>query len=154
MEPGRQTFTLIRQYGYEIYNEAKQLCETSEKLATAKEQLTFNIKCKRNKVLPKSLRFKPPIKNHELRHIVFNTEFQYLECYIRDDHRRIKDHEAKISRIKLFLSMNQPSNLFDFIKEVAEQKFQRHRQKIKQSLISKYNAFHTSYYNTTSCAAR
>lgn len=55
MEPER-LFQRIRNYGEIIYKKSKYFCEAHEKLATAREQLKFNLRCKRNYILPKSLR--------------------------------------------------------------------------------------------------
>lgn len=89
MEPERLTFSAIRSCSLEAYQDAKLLCVAQEKLAKAREQLTFNIKCKRNKLLPPSLRFRPPILTNEAKNIALATGFKYLECFIKNNHYRI-----------------------------------------------------------------
>ena len=78
MNPDIPLFQRIRSYGSTVYSEAARYCEASEKLAVAREQLKFNLRCKRNNVLPKSLKFQPPIRTQEGYRCARRTGFRYL----------------------------------------------------------------------------
>ena len=66
-------FSQIRKYGQDVYQTAKKYCDQHEKLAATREQLTFNNRCKRAEVLPKSLKYVSPIKTQEAFRIARNT---------------------------------------------------------------------------------
>ena len=57
INPGSPLFSLIKNHGNIVYKITNEYCDHDEKLATARQQLIFNLKCKRLNLLPKSLRF-------------------------------------------------------------------------------------------------
>ena len=63
--PRRPLFSDIKNYGQDLYKAASNFCSANEKLASTREQLKFNLRCKRQKVIPKSLRFNSPIQSQE-----------------------------------------------------------------------------------------
>ena len=73
MEPGRPIFSEIQTYREAVYKQARDVCDQHVKLAVAREQLKFNLKCKRQNVLPRSLIFQPPIKTNEAYNIASNS---------------------------------------------------------------------------------
>ena len=60
METRRPLFQEIKIRGHEIYKMSCSFCRLHEKLASTRDQLKFDLRCKRNDILPKSLRFQPP----------------------------------------------------------------------------------------------
>ena len=53
--PERPLFNSIQEHGPAVYKKSKELCEAYEKLSTAREQLKFNLRCKKSNLLPPSL---------------------------------------------------------------------------------------------------
>lgn len=45
--PRRPIFAEIKNYGQDLYKAASQFCTAHEKLASTREQLKFNLRCKR-----------------------------------------------------------------------------------------------------------
>ena len=55
-QPRRPLFQEIKLYGQDVYKVSYKFIECHQKLARARQQLNFNLRCKRNNVIPKSLR--------------------------------------------------------------------------------------------------
>ena len=90
--PRRPLFSEIKQKGQYLYKAASNLCNAQEKLAATREQLKFNLRCKRQNVTPKSLRFRAPIQSREaLEYFRTTVPKQCLHFFINDDHRRIRE---------------------------------------------------------------
>ena len=58
-------FTSLRRIGNEVFKAANDYCDYHVKLAKAKQQLNFNLRCKRTNIIPKSLQMRPPIQTQE-----------------------------------------------------------------------------------------
>ena len=82
-------FTLIKQRSEVFYKEACQYCKLHEKLAKVRQQLNFDMRCKRSNVLPQTLRFTPPIKTPQGWSTARRMGRAYLNCYIQDAHYRL-----------------------------------------------------------------
>ena len=108
-------------------------------MATAREQLKFNLRCRNNNILPKSLRFSPPIKTKEAFKIAFHTGKQYLNCFIKNDHFRIRKYSNEINSISENLNNVLPSHLYNFIKSTAIQKCTSKKSYEKLKLKAKYD---------------
>ena len=90
MEPRSPIFLRIKQRGPEIYKKACEYCKIHEKLSETREALNFNLRCKRNDLLPKSLRFRPPIRTPSGWAIAKRMGKQYLRDFIQDNHYKIR----------------------------------------------------------------
>ena len=119
---------------------ARDFCEQRIKLATAREQLHFNLRCKRQDILPKSLIFQPPIKTRDAYDIAKNSGRQYLKCFIKNDHYRINQCTASIRELKRELTELLPSDLYHTLTEVADNKLKNKTDELKQQLKSKFSA--------------
>ena len=58
-------FSHIQNYGYHAIEYAYLISDDYKKLANTKQNLTFNMCCKKNNLIPKSLISKPPIRTPE-----------------------------------------------------------------------------------------
>ena len=138
MQPERPTFQDIRNFGEESYLLVKQLCDSKVKLAKARQQLTFNLRCKRSRVLPKSLRFKPPIRTAEVFAAASSYGFKCLELFIKNNHYRIREEANNINTTEQILSVQLPHELNCFAIEVSQNKFNRANTRIKEHLKEKF----------------
>ena len=87
---GPSIFNIIRDsYGFPANKAANTLLRMNIQLITAREQLIFNLRCKRNNILPKSLRLNPPIRNAQGYSIARRNGFSYLRCFIGENHKKI-----------------------------------------------------------------
>lgn len=88
-----------------MYKQARKYYQCHEKLAQAREQLQFNLRCKRNNIIPKSLRMRPPIQSHEaIEYFRSTVSKRCLTFFIDDDHRRINQINFEIRAIDRTLS--------------------------------------------------
>ena len=86
---GPSIFNIIRDsYGFPANKAANTLLRMNIQLITAREQLIFNLRCKRNNILPKSLRLNPPIRNAQGYSIARRNGFSYLRCFIGENHKK------------------------------------------------------------------
>ena len=110
--PGIQNFRQIRERSENLYKSVCLYDETHKKLATVQEQLNFNLRCKHNDVLPKSLILQPPIKTP----LGFSTakKFgkQYLNCFIQDNHYRINNY-TKIIRQNFIILQQEMADMIE-----------------------------------------
>ena len=120
-------FMRIRDYGEDTYREAKRFVGYSEKLAVAREQLTFNKRCKRTNILPKSLQIKPVIKTRKGYQIAYNTGKQYLDAFIDDNYYCINQAHQHIRNEEEILQQNLPIDFFNLIKTVAGEKMSHYK---------------------------
>ena len=139
MDPERPSLSDIRNYSQASYKLVPELCNAKVKLGTARQQLTFNIRCKRNHVLPKSLRFRPPIRTLEAQNIAFNTGYKYLELFIKNNHYHIRQETFEINRLQNILLGSLPTHLYNFAIEISDNKLNQSANRKKEDLKRKYN---------------
>jgi hypothetical protein len=60
------------------------------RIAKYRSHLYFNHRCKESKVLPFSLRFKPPIRSRKGFKLMENTGFSFLRLRVNDCHQSIQ----------------------------------------------------------------
>ena len=91
MNPRSQNsiFSTISSYGDPAKKIANQISKNHVKLANTQEQLKFNLRCKKNDVIPKSLMSPPPIRTPGGFRIAKNTAKMYLQEIISNCHYRI-----------------------------------------------------------------
>ena len=94
-------FNIIRRYGREANKNANFLYKFNLQLIKAREQLKFNLRCKRNEILPKSLRFRPPIRTAQGYSVAKSTGKAYLRAYISYNHSVINESNRNISQTEL-----------------------------------------------------
>jgi hypothetical protein len=74
------------------------------RIAKYRSHLYFNHRCKENKVLPFSLRFKPPIRSKKGYKLMGNTGFSFLRLRIKDCHQSIQRLRSDCQRLLCELS--------------------------------------------------
>jgi len=139
MEPRSSSiFTDIRCFGHQASKIADNICKDHVQLANTQEQLIFNIRCKKYKVIPKSLRMKPPIRTPEGFRISKHTSLQYLKAYISNCHYRIGCYLRRIVNNTQTLENLIPPDLLNRLKLEATRKHTKVRALKKQQLINKF----------------
>ena len=139
MNPESNIFSSIKTHGNSVYNDARRFCDQHTKLAAAREQLKFNLKCKKNRILPKSLRFRSPLQTFTGFQIAKRMEFSYVKCFINDDYKRINNANQLINLIEQELASKLPQLLLQQLIQIAKGKQERHKLQIKSKLIVKFN---------------
>ena len=121
--PRRQIFQEIRTDYNDKYKLASDYCSAMEKLSIVREQLHFNLRCKRTNILPPSLKFSPPIKTREAIDYFRNTVGKKcLVFYINDGHRRINQYVLGSINLENELSTALPNEVFQCLKQTAIEK--------------------------------
>ncbi|KXJ07425.1 hypothetical protein AC249_AIPGENE23490 [Exaiptasia diaphana] len=87
-ECGKKTFQLTRKLFTLNGNLARQRCH-----------LFFNHRCKEEEILPKSLRFRPPVRNHEGFELCKRFGLSFVSLRIKENHRTIKQLNSKIEAL-------------------------------------------------------
>ena len=80
-----------RKYGQAVLQKARRYVSKNATVEKEFSHLRFNHECKRNtnNVLPKSLRFRPPIKIREGFKLARKMGWKFLQLRISDSHRKI-----------------------------------------------------------------
>jgi hypothetical protein len=88
----RTNFKSIREkYGQNVVARLRKLINMKIRIAKYRSHLYFNHRCKENKVLPFSLRFKPPIRSGKgFIKLMENTGSSFLRLRINDCHQSIQ----------------------------------------------------------------
>ncbi len=77
-------------YGQNVVTRLRKLINMEVRIAKYRSHLYFNHRCKDNKVLPFSLRFKPPIRSKKGYKLMVNAGFSFLRLRINDCHQSIQ----------------------------------------------------------------
>ena len=80
-------------YSHELQAATRRYIRTAQKIATQKQQLTFNHRCKYHGVLPPSLRVRPLVKTNAGRRIAKRASFQFLSARISQNTRRFATYQ-------------------------------------------------------------
>ena len=100
-QPRRPLFQEIKLYCQDVYKASSKFIECHQKLARARQQLNFNLRCKRNNVIPKSLRLNSPLQFHEaITYFRTTLPKKCLTFFINYDHRRINNLTKEIEDLK------------------------------------------------------
>ena len=87
----RTNFISMREkYGQNVVTRLRKLLNMKIRIAKYRSHLYFNHRCKDNKVLPFSLRFKPPIRSKKGYKLMVNAGFSFLRLRINDCHQSIQ----------------------------------------------------------------
>ncbi len=87
----RTNFISMREkYGQNVVTRLRKLINMKIRIAKYRSHLYFNHRCKDNKVLPFSLRFKPPIRSKKGYKLMVNAGFSFLRLRINDCHQSIQ----------------------------------------------------------------
>lgn len=140
MNPGSPSiFHIIRRYGKNANKLSNDLLKLHLQLTTIREQLKFNLKCKRNNILPKSLRFRPPIRNPQGYYTAKSCGRAYLKVFIAYNHSRINEIVYKLPIIESELKNNIPSDIFNDFMSYVSLKNNQKKLKFENRLVSKFN---------------
>ena len=87
----RYIFTVIRrEYGKKIRKTARKLVKVNSKITKLLCNLNFNHNCLRENLLPKSLRFAPPIQTTRGYRLARKRGFEFLKLRITENHLSLK----------------------------------------------------------------
>ena len=95
-------------YGQTVVKRVHRLANIRVRIAKYRSHLFFNHRCKENKVLPPSLRFRPPIRSVKGYKLMENTGFSFPRLRIDQCHQFIQSLSSLFSR-----SLSELSALID-----------------------------------------
>ena len=128
--------TLIQRYGQSVIKEVRSLEGKEHKLVRFKQHRVFNLRCLKENVVPKSVKFNFKQLN-ELK-ILCKTHRQILNSRVRKTNRAIdkisKDIELLRSNIKTKVS----SPHFEFITDVIYKSKEKLFRKVKERQVRKF----------------
>ena len=97
---------ITRTYGEKIKNQISVFEKSLSRKANLTNQLTFNLRCKKTRLIPKSLFFQPLIKTTQGKKIAGKTSELYLKEWIHVLNKRKRDLFEKISILEASLRKN------------------------------------------------
>ena len=97
--------SLRNRYGQNVVTKVRKLVNIRTRIAKYRSHLYFNHRCKENKVLPHSLRFKPLVRSKKGFKLMENTGFSFLRLRIDDCHHSIQRLGSEWSYILRELSV-------------------------------------------------
>ena len=118
-QPRRPLFQEIKFRGLNLYRNACAYSQLHETLASTRSQLRFNLRCKKNNVLPRSLIFRPPIRSPSGWQTARVMGKRYLCDFIQDNHFRINKYNSSISSLEHDFRISIP-DLIDDLNIVAK----------------------------------
>ena len=97
-----------RSYGEETMRHSRRYINTSLKITRQHQHITFNNRCKRYQVIPRSLRVKALVNTEEGRRIAVRTSFRFLYARVRECYRTLKklEQDSQLQRRELTLVMD------------------------------------------------
>ncbi len=96
----RTNFISMREkYGQNVVTRLRKLINMKVRIAKYRSHLYFNHRCKDNKVLPFSLRFKPPLRSKKGYKLMVNAGFSFLRLLINDCHQSIQRSRSDWQRL-------------------------------------------------------
>ena len=150
MQPrSNSIFSHIRNYGHDAIKYANLLSDDYKKLANTKQNLTFNMRCKKNNLIPKSLISKPPIRTPEGYRIAKRTALHYLKEFISNLHYKIKTFKRNINENTNRINSILPEDLVEKLIEELNSKYNTVKNLKKTQLIEKYNKLSNSSTSNT-----
>ena len=124
-------FSLISsRHGPHITKIARDLERKSLSIVKQKEHLTFNHALKRTEILPKSLRFNPPVNCKERFKITKKAGRSFLKLRIQRSHQRIKQLGEQCSDLVRKLSSIISQEHFDSLSKVISHNASRLKEKV------------------------
>ena len=136
--PGEQTqqiFSIIRRdYGVNILSSARQFVQNSTSITKFYCHLRFNHTCLRENILPKSLKFSPPIRSSRGYKLAQKHGFDFLKLRITECHLSIKKKSQVVSKIS--------DSLMKILSTDQWESLVKHNNKIQESVKTRTAASH------------
>ena len=116
---------------------------TALKMARQKEHIAFNTRCRRYRLIPRSLQIKPPVNTYEGNRIARRAGFQFLNARINDNYRRLRalSHDLYYQKRQLQHSLR-PCHV-TALESLVENAVKRERSKTKERQKKKFNSLLT-----------
>ena len=115
-----------RKYGQAVLQEARRYVSENATVALIEKEfshLRLNHECKRNNLLPKSLRFRPPIKSRKGFKLARKMGWKFLKLRISDSHRKINMCKTEIfelgTKLQNLLTSTEWKSLFTCVTKVS-----------------------------------
>lgn len=139
MNPPRYLFNEIKSYGNDVYKLASDYCNNHEQLAVNQQQLIFNNRCRKNKIIPKTLRLRSPIQTSQaLEYFNKTIPNKCLKFYVNNNHHQISKLNKLNEDNKAILQQQLPINLTTALETSAKLKHERKTALEKERLKQKY----------------
>ena len=147
--PRRPLFQRIKNRSLSLYKKACEYSHVTEDLAKVRQQLHFNLRCKRYNVLPQSLLIRPPIRTPSGWATARAMGHRYLSNIIQDNHYRIHKYNRKIYQLVSELSSSIP-DLLDELKIIVNRNFVKKTSETKVGLKTKFDRLMNKQYQNRS----
>ena len=132
-------YILLTFYGRSSLQLANKYANERLRNSNIRETLAFNKRCYKNKVIPKTLIQRPPIRTQRGWQVAQENALRYLKVFIQDGYKRLRESNSNIFRIKAELSNSLPDYLSGFLEETVDERQKKYRLNIKKRLINKYD---------------
>ena len=112
---------------------------TALRLARQREHIAFNTRCRRYRLIPRSLQIRPPVNTYEGNRIARRAGFQFLNARINDNYRRLRalSHDFYYQKRQLQHSLR-PCHV-TALESLVKNAVQRERSKTKERQKKKFD---------------
>ncbi|XP_072406260.1 uncharacterized protein [Chiloscyllium punctatum] len=103
--PELQIFSqTLNTYRRETLRQARKWESCANRLSTTYEQLQFLHECRKNRILPPCVRYRPPVNNPQARDTARQNGLRMIQVMITDAHSRLHKYRQEIARQKSLIS--------------------------------------------------
>ena len=120
-------FILITYYGRYSQKLANSYTNETLRNINIRETLTFNKRCKKNGVLPKSLLQRPPLHTPLGHRIAKQNGVRHLDGFIQDGYRKLRISNEILGSTRSQLQNSIPNYLLDYLDETIIARKTRYR---------------------------
>ncbi len=136
----RTNFISMREkYGQNVVTRLRKLINMKIRIAKYRSHLYFNHRCKDNKVLPFSLRFKPPIRSKKGYKQMVNAGFSFLRLRINDCHQSIQrlrsDWQRLFGELSALIDCSEIQWIEEFCRSEERKESLKQREKHDRKLL-------------------
>ena len=125
-------------YGKTTLKLSNKFCDQQLRRINVQETLKFNKRCKRNNVFPPSLLQRPPIRTKNGYKIAEKNAMRYLNEYIQDGYKKLKECNREIERMRAELINTISWPLFCQLQDAISTRMINFRHNAKLRLIQKF----------------
>ena len=141
-------FIILTYFGKDHQKLANKYVNETLKNINIRETLAFNKRCKKNKVLPRTLLQRPPLNTPLGHRIARSNGFNYLNAFIQDGYRLLRCSNRRLFDLKFQLQNVLPQYIISDLDDHIDKRKVRYRFNVKQRLQEKFNYLHSSQLHT------
>ena len=132
-------FILITFYGRYSHKLANNYVNETLRNTNIRETLTFNKRCKKHSIVPRSLMQRPPLQTPLGHKIAKQNALRYLDAFIQDGYRRLRISNHNLEQLRSQLQNSIPDYLLNFLDDTVNNRKVKYRLNLKTRLQEKFN---------------